>query len=226
MLRVVGLEHAFARAAGPTFRDVSFSAEPGALITISGASGAGKTTLLRCLAGLEPFRRGSVDVGDVRVDADGDAGAHLRLRGHVGLVFQTLELFPHLTALENCILAPMRVRGTARAEAEIAARGLLATLGLADKGAAYPAHLSGGQRQRVAIARALAMAPRVLLYDEPTSALDPSLRGDVLDALQRVRATGVAQVVVTHDATFASTAVERRFLLAGGTLRVLVDAER
>jgi len=226
MLRVVGLEHAFARAAGPTFRDVSFTAEPGALITISGASGAGKTTLLRCLAGLEPFRRGSVDVGDVRVDADGNAGAHMRLRGHVGLVFQTLELFPHLTALENCILAPMRVRGAARAEAEIAARGLLATLGLADKSAAYPAHLSGGQRQRVAIARALAMAPRVLLYDEPTSALDPSLRGDVLDALQRVRATGVAQVVVTHDATFASAAVERRFVLAGGTLRALVDAER
>jgi ABC-type polar amino acid transport system ATPase subunit len=120
----------------------------------------------------------------------------------------------------------MRVRGTARAEAETAARGLLATLGLADKGAAYPAHLSGGQRQRVAIARALAMAPRVLLYDEPTSALDPSLRGDVLDALQRVRATGVAQVVVTHDATFASAAVERRFVLAGGTLRPLLDAER
>jgi ABC-type polar amino acid transport system ATPase subunit len=226
VLRVVELEHAFARAAAPTFRHVSFEAGPGTLVTISGASGAGKTTLLRCLAGLEPFQRGTVDVGDVRVEADGDAAAHTRLRGHVGLVFQTLELFPHLSALENCVLAPMRVRGARRAEAEAAARDLLATLGLADKCAAYPAHLSGGQRQRVAIARALAMAPRVLLYDEPTSALDPSLRDEVLDALQRVRATGVAQVVVTHDPTFASAAVERRYLLAAGTLRALADAER
>ncbi len=218
MLRVADLEHAFAGAMTPTFRDVSFAVAPGALVTISGASGAGKTTLLRCLAGLEPFRRGRIEVGDVHVEA-GRSGAHARLRGHVGLVFQTLELFPHLTALENCVLAPVRVHGTPRRDAERAARDLLATLGLADKGGAYAAHLSGGQRQRVAIARALAMAPRVLLYDEPTSALDPSLRDDVLDALQRVRATGVAQLVVTHDPGFVAATVERRFVLADGTLR-------
>jgi ABC-type polar amino acid transport system ATPase subunit len=221
MLHVSDLEHAFARVTLPTFSDVSFTVPAGALATISGASGAGKTTLLRCLAGLEPFRRGSIDVVDLRVDAGRRQGAYARLRGHVGLVFQTLELFPHLTALENCVLAPMRARGATRTAAETEARALLATLGLADKVEAHPAQLSGGQRQRVAIARALAMAPRVLLYDEPTSALDPSLRDEVLDALQRVRATGVAQVVVTHDPTFATAAVDLRFVLAGGALQAL-----
>jgi ABC-type polar amino acid transport system ATPase subunit len=187
MLHVSDLEHAFPRAAVPTFSRVSFTVPPGALATISGASGAGKTTLLRCLAGLEPFRRGSIVTANLRVDADGRHGTYARLRGHVGLVFQSLELFPHLSALENCVLAPVRAGGARRGDAEDEARALLGTLGLADKADAHPAQLSGGQRQRVAIARALAMTPRVLPYDEPTSALDPSLRDEVLDALQRVR---------------------------------------
>jgi len=219
MLRVTGLEHAFRGASHATFYDVSFTVPAGALATIAGASGAGKTTLLRCLAGLEPWRRGTVELPDVRVDDARDAAG--RLRGRVGLVFQTLELFPHLTALENCVLAPMRVHRTPRPDAERRARDLLAALGLADKTAAFPTHLSGGQRQRVAIARALAMEPAVVLYDEPTSALDPSLRAEVVEALRRVRASGVAQVVVTHDATFGDGVVDLRFALEGGTLRAI-----
>ncbi len=219
MLRVSDLEHAFPRAAAPTFKGVSFTVPAGGLVTISGSSGAGKTTLLRCLAGLEPFHRGRIDVGDLRIEAQARDRAYAALRGRVGLVFQTLALFPHLTAIENCILAPIRAGGATRSAAEREARALLDTLGLADKADAHPARLSGGQRQRVAIARALAMAPIVLLYDEPTSALDPSLRDEVLDTLRRVRATGVAQVVVTHDPTFAAAGIDRRFVLADGTLR-------
>jgi ABC-type polar amino acid transport system ATPase subunit len=221
MLRVRDLEHTYPGAAVSTFRAVSFDVEAGALATITGASGAGKTTLLRCLAGLEPFHHGSVELPGMRVVAgarNGRAGGGARLRGHVGLVFQALELFPHLTALENCVLAPLRVRRIARADAERSARDLLAALGLADKTDAFPAHLSGGQRQRVAIARALAMQPSVLLYDEPTSALDPSLRSEVVETLLRVRATGVAQLVVTHDPTLAEGAADTRFTLANNTL--------
>ena len=143
---------------------------------------------------------------------------HERLRGHVGLVFQSLELFPHLSALANCVLAPMRVHRVSRADAERRAHALLEQLGLADKADAFPARLSGGQRQRVAIARALAMHPSVLLYDEPTSALDPSLRAEVVETLRRVRTTGVAQLVVTHDATLADGLADARFTLAAGAL--------
>jgi len=220
MLRVHDLEH-LRPGARPTFSGVSFEVAAGTLATVAGASGAGKTTLLRCLAGLEPFRRGTIELPTVRVVANGapaDRRAHERLRGHVGIVFQSLELFPHLTALENCVLAPMRAGRVIRADAEQRARALFEQLGLADKVDAFPARLSGGQRQRVAIARALAMEPSVLLYDEPTSALDPSLRAEVVETLRRVRATGVAQLVVTHDATLADGLADARFTLADGTL--------
>jgi ABC-type polar amino acid transport system ATPase subunit len=213
MLRVRDLEHAYPGASAPTFSGVSLDVPAGTLVTIAGASGAGKTTLLRCLAGLEPFRAGTIELPDLRVVAGGD-GAHTRLRGHVGIVFQSFELFPHMSALQNCILAPVRVRGMARADAERAARALLAELGLEDRADAFPAHLSGGQRQRVAIARALAMAPRVLLYDEPTSALDPSLRGEVVETLRRVQGRGITQVVVTHDDTLGDAGAA--FVLANG----------
>jgi ABC-type polar amino acid transport system ATPase subunit len=136
--------------------------------------------------------------------------------GRVGLVFQSFELFPHLSVLDNCTLAPMRARGKPRAAAEKHALELLDQLGLADKAGAFPEALSGGQRQRVAIARALAVEPRVLLYDEPTSALDPSLKQEVGRSLRRVAATGITQILVTHDMDVAREASDVVFVLEAG----------
>lgn len=229
-LRVHALECRHPGAAAATLRDVSFTVEPGRLAAVLGPSGAGKTTLLRCLAGLDPIVRGVIEVDDVRVAVD-DAGgpraaaaARARLRGRIGLVFQSLELFPHLTILENCVLAPMRVQGRSRADAEERARTLLTGLGLGAEAHAHPLRLSGGQCQRAAIARALAMEPRVLLYDEPTSALDAALREEVRETLGRVRAAGVTQVVVTHDAELAHRAADQVFTLREGTLHAEIRA--
>ncbi len=213
---VVGLTHRHRGAATATLDDVSFDVPAGAIATVVGESGAGKTTLLRCLAGLDRAERGTIAVGDVRIEA----GAPLAngLRGRVGMVFQTFELFPHLTVLENCVLAPMRVRGVSRARAEDDARGWLVELGLAEKTAAYPSQLSGGQCQRAAIARALTMAPACLLYDEPTSALDPARRGEVAEVLGAVRSAGMTQIVVTHDASFVASVADLVFTLRSGKI--------
>lgn len=188
----------------PTLLDVSFTVPGGTLATIVGASGSGKTTLLRCLAGLEVAEAGRITVGDLTMPVGRKLAA--MLRGRVGLVFQTFELFPHLTVLENCVLAPVIVRGVTPAEAAATARELLGQLGLADQADAYPQRLSGGQCQRVAIARALAMAPACLLYDEPTSALDPARKEEVLEVFAAVRARGVTQIVVSHDALVGTAA--------------------
>jgi ABC-type polar amino acid transport system ATPase subunit len=159
--------------------------------------------------GLEPFESGTIEIDGVIVRGTKDVSHDERqrqlhvARTRLGLVFQSFELFPHLSALDNCTLAPMKTKGLTRGQAETRARELLVQLGLEHRIDAYPEQLSGGQKQRVAIARALAMEPRVLLYDEPTSALDPSLKGEVLQALKRVDATGVTQVVVTHDLALA-----------------------
>ncbi|MCC6765954.1 MAG: amino acid ABC transporter ATP-binding protein [Deltaproteobacteria bacterium] len=215
-LRVEGLAHRHRGAAAPTLRDVSFAVPAGAIAAIVGESGAGKTTLLRCLAGLDRAERGTIAVGDRVVVAGRSAAA--TLRGHIGLVFQSFELFPHLTVLENCVLAPRRVRGAARSAAEAGAREILDRLGLAAKVDEHPARLSGGQCQRVAIARALAMAPACLLYDEPTSALDPARRSELVEVLARVRADGMTQVVVTHDAALVEAAADLVFRIDGGRL--------
>jgi ABC-type polar amino acid transport system ATPase subunit len=188
-------------------RGVDLEVRAGGLAAVLGLSGAGKSTLLRCLVGLEQYDSGTISING------GDS-----LRGQVGLVFQSFELFPHLTVMENCILAPLKVKRVPRGEAEERAFGLLSQLGMGEKHAAYPDHLSGGQRQRVAIARALAMEPRVLLYDEPTSALDASFRLEVRETLRRVQASGVTQVVVTHDVTLAREAAEEVFVLDAGRI--------
>ena len=214
-LRVTGLTLRHRGVASPTLDGVTFAVPAGAVAAVVGESGAGKTTLLRCLAGLARAERGTITVGARAVDAARDAAT---LRGHVGLVFQTFELFPHLTVLENCVLAPIRVRGIARTIAEATVRDLLARLGLAEKAAEHPPRLSGGQCQRVAIARALAMAPACLLYDEPTSALDPARRAELVDVLATVRAAGTTQIVVTHDHALVAAAADHVFRLDAGRL--------
>ena len=193
----------------PTLDGMSFDLPAGTLTALLGRSGAGKSTMLRCVLGLEPFESGTIDVDGVIVRGTKDSSPAERkkaiaaARQRLGLVFQSFELFPHLTALENCMLAPMQVKHETAAVAQKRARELLCQLGLEPRLDAFPEQLSGGQKQRVAIARALAMEPRVLLYDEPTSALDPSMKNEVLQTLKRIDATGVTQVVVTHDLQLA-----------------------
>jgi ABC-type polar amino acid transport system ATPase subunit len=216
MIHVDALHKRYAETGAETLCGVTFAVAAGRLAAVLGPSGAGKSTLLRCLAGLEGFDRGAITVGETVVHS-GDRAGPGRLRGRVGLVFQSFELFPHLTVLDNCTLAPRRVRKLGRADAEANAGRLLLALGLTGKESSYPDRLSGGQRQRVAIARALAMEPRVLCYDEPTSALDPSLRREVVDTLQRVAGTGVTQVVVTHDVSLARAA-DLVFVLESGLI--------
>ena len=220
-LKVQGVVRKYKDNPEPTLKGLSFELPAGTLTAILGRSGAGKSTMLRCIMGLEPFEEGFIDVDGVVVKGTKECTPEERkvqvdrARSRLGLVFQTWELFPHLTALENCVLAPMKVKGQSRAQAEKRGKELLTQLGLEERMKAYPAQLSGGQRQRVAIARALAMEPNVLLYDEPTSALDPSMKNEVLQTLKRVDATGVTQVVVTHDMQLAK-GVEYVCVLAQG----------
>lgn len=208
-LKVTGLVRHHHGNEEPTLRGLSFDLPAGTLTALLGRSGAGKSTVLRCVMGLEPFESGTIEIDGVIVQGTKDVSVEVRAgqvksaRAALGLVFQSFELFPHLTALDNCVLAPVQVKGTSRSDAEKRARELLVQLGLEHRIDAFPEQLSGGQKQRVAIARALAMEPRVLLYDEPTSALDPSMKNEVLQTLKRVDATGVTQVVVTHDLALA-----------------------
>ncbi|MBI3725314.1 amino acid ABC transporter ATP-binding protein [bacterium] len=225
MIEVRDLEKRYEGAKEPVLKGVSFSLETGALAAILGSSGAGKTTLLRCLVGLEAFDSGKITVDGVEVlgqdrlpGKSARAEALRQLRSRVGLVFQSFELFPHLSVLENLTLAPVLVKGLSRNVAEDRAHVLLKQVGLAEKGSAYPDHLSGGQKQRVAIARALAVEPRVLLYDEPTSALDPSLKHEIAETLRGLKPTGITQIVVTHDVPIAREAAEIVFVLDRGRI--------
>jgi ABC-type polar amino acid transport system ATPase subunit len=216
VIRVRDLTKQFPGAPSPVLNEISFEVDRAVVVVVLGPSGAGKTTLLRCLAGLEAFDRGSIQLDDVEVTAQRAVRPGHALRGRVGLVFQSFELFPHLNVLDNCTLAPRHARGVPRATAEERALVLLRDLGIEDKRQAFPEHLSGGQRQRVAIARALVLEPSVLLYDEPTSALDPSLRGEVVATIDRVRRAGVTQIVVSHDPEIARRIADRVLRLEGG----------
>jgi len=195
-------------------KDINFTVEQGSLFSIIGASGCGKSTLLRCMNYLETPDSGMVSIAGTTLirknlsepyDADMQAEAR-QLRSKIGMVFQSLNLFPHKTILENIILAPMIVKGLHKPAAEAAAMVLLKKVGLEDFAMRYPGNLSGGQAQRVAIARALAMSPKVLLYDEPTSALDPSLVNQVLNIMRDLNTEGMTQIVVTHEMRFAREA--------------------
>jgi polar amino acid transport system ATP-binding protein len=185
---------------------VDFDVLPSQVSVVIGPSGSGKSTLLRCFNGLEVADGGTIDVCGERVV---DAGRLLpdpalnALRTKVGMVFQSFNLFPHLTVLGNVTIGPRKLRGLSTEQAEAAARQLLDKVGLGQKVDAYPATLSGGQKQRVAIARALAMQPQVMLFDEPTSALDPELVGEVLQVMKNLASEGMTMVVVTHEMGFA-----------------------
>src|SRR5215471_434762 len=188
-------------------RRVSLAVGEREVVCVVGPSGSGKTTLLRCLALLEEPSEGRIVMhGNVIASPNGDANvrrAARAVRPDIGMVFQHFNLWPHMSALENLIEAPLRVKQMARQDAIGVAKGLLAKVGLADKEGAYPARLSGGQQQRVAIARALAMAPKVLLFDEATSALDPELRREVLLVMRQLAQEGMTMLVVTHEMGFA-----------------------
>jgi polar amino acid transport system ATP-binding protein len=191
----------------PVLRSVSLSVARGEVAAIIGASGSGKSTFLRCLNGLEPFQSGSVTLDGLRIDAKARASDWARLHGQVcrrvGMVFQSFNLFPHRTALENVMEGPKYVLGMRTGEAEARACRLLDRVGMSDKLHSMPRQLSGGQQQRVAIARALAMEPRAILFDEPTSALDPRMTAEVLAVMTDLAADGLTMIVVTHAMQFA-----------------------
>jgi polar amino acid transport system ATP-binding protein len=182
-------------------KGISFEVSRGQVTVIIGRSGSGKSTILRCINGLEPIQEGRISVDGESVDAH---SRHVhKIREKVGFVFQSFNLFPYYTALENVSLAPKIVKGLPAAEARTIAEQMLARVGLSDKLAAYPDKLSGGQQQRVAIARALAMNPELMLFDEVTSALDPELVGEVLKVMQDLAEGGMTMIVVTHEMGFA-----------------------
>lgn len=200
--------------------DVSLDVTPGETVALIGPSGGGKSTLLRCLNGLNTFEEGSVQVGPHKLEAKSAGGsAELQqVRRSLGMVFQDFQLFPHMTALQNVVEAPVQVANVDRKAAESRGRQLLARVGLAERAEFYPRQLSGGQKQRVAIARALAMDPKGLLCDEITSALDPELKCEVLSVLEDLRRDGMTILMVTHEIGFARRAADRVVVLAEGKI--------
>ena len=207
-------------------RGVSMQIRKGEVVVIIGPSGSGKTTFLRCINHLEKITKGRIYIeGELMGyrEQDGklveDSEKNIaRMRSEIGMVFQRFNLFPHMTALQNVMEAPMQVKHTPHAEAERRARELLAKVGLAEKADAYPARLSGGQQQRVAIARALAMDPKLMLFDEATSALDPELVGEVLKVMRQLAVEGMTMVVVTHEMSFARDVADRVIFMDGGVI--------
>ena len=185
------------------------------VVVIIGPSGSGKSTLLRCMNYLEEPTSGEVSVDGIVLDGEANIN---KVREEVGMVFQRFNLFPHMTVLQNIMLAPIKVRHVAKQVAEETARKLLARVGRADKADAYPSQLSGGQQQRVAIARALAMKPKVMLFDEPTSALDPEMVGEVLDVMRKLAEEGMTMVIVTHEMGFAREVGDRLLFVDDGRI--------
>jgi ABC-type polar amino acid transport system ATPase subunit len=197
-------------------RGVSLDVHEGEVVVICGPSGSGKSTLLRCVNGLERIQGGDIVVDGMSVR---DPRTDLRkLRAEVGMVFQSFNLYPHMTALRNITLAPMKARGLGRAQAEAAAHELLRKVGIPEKAASYPAELSGGQQQRVALARSLAMRPKVMLFDEATSALDPEMIHEVLNVMLDLAREGMTMVVVTHEMGFAREVAGRVVFMDGGLI--------
>ncbi|KFC50480.1 MULTISPECIES: amino acid ABC transporter ATP-binding protein [Halomonadaceae] len=200
-------------------KDIDLDIVPGEVVVVIGASGSGKSTLIRCINGLEEFQSGSLEVDGNTLLPNGKSSQALQtIRTEVGMVFQQFNLFPHLSVLDNITLAPMKVRGWSRQDAEETAKRLLERVGIADQANKYPSQLSGGQQQRVALARALAMEPRLMLFDEPTSALDPEMIGEVLDAMRELAKEGMTMVIVTHEMGFAREVADRIIFIHKGEI--------
>lgn len=222
MISAQGIHKAF--GGNEVLRGVSLELKRGEVVAVIGPSGSGKSTFLRCLNHLETVDRGTITIeGEVLAQSQGEAraqyvsDAEIRKIGRkMGMVFQSFNLFPHLTVLENIIEAPVIVKGLKREDIIPKAEALLAKVGLAAKRDAYPNHLSGGQKQRVAIARALAMEPDILLFDEPTSALDPELTGEVLRTMRELAEEHMTMLVVTHEMGFAREVANRVIFMDGG----------
>jgi polar amino acid transport system ATP-binding protein len=217
IIRIRGLRKSFGNHV--VLDGIDFDVQPSQVVVVIGPSGSGKSTFLRCCNGLERPEGGRIEifgrtlVNEGRPLAEAELNA---LRQEVSMVFQSFNLFPHLSVLHNVTLGPRKLRGLSRADAEARARALLEKVGLAQKADAMPASLSGGQKQRVAIARALAMEPRVMLFDEPTSALDPELVGEVLQVMKLLASEGMTMMVVTHEMGFAREVADVVVVLDGG----------
>jgi len=196
-------------------RGVSLIVEKGEVVVIIGPSGSGKSTLLRCINRLEEYNSGSISVDGIPLDSTENINT---VRQEVGMVFQSFNLFTHLSVIDNLTLAQRQVRKRGKAEAEDIARQLLKKVGIPEKEGAFPGQLSGGQQQRVAIARALAMNPKIMLFDEPTSALDPEMIKEVLDVMAALAAEGMTMVVVSHEMGFARAAADRMIFMDEGRI--------
>jgi ABC-type polar amino acid transport system ATPase subunit len=197
-------------------KDINEEIKEGQTVVVCGPSGSGKSTLLRCINGLEPFQKGEITVDGVSVN---DPATNLyKLRTEIGMVFQRFELYPHMTALQNITLAPMKVRNRPRKEAQDHAMRLLERVGIPEKTHEYPANLSGGQQQRVAIARSLAMEPKIMMFDEPTSALDPEMIKEVLEVMTDLSKSGMTMIVVTHEMGFAREVADEIIFMDEGSI--------
>ena len=213
MIEIKGLCKSF--GADEVLKGIDLSIAEKEVVVIIGPSGSGKSTLLRCMNHLEEPTAGEVTIDGITLSGEANIN---KVREEVGMVFQRFNLFPHMTVLDNIMLAPRKVKHIARADAEKTARALLARVGLAEKADAYPDNLSGGQQQRVAIARALAMHPKVMLFDEPTSALDPEMVGEVLDVMRALANEGMTMVIVTHEMGFAREVGDRLLFVDEGRI--------
>ncbi len=202
-------------------KSINLTVRKGEKIVLCGPSGSGKSTLIRCINHLEAYQKGRIVVDGVSVTDDQKAIDIVRQE--VGMVFQSFNLFPHMTVLQNCMLAPMRVRGTNKAEAEATARRYLDRVHIGNQADKFPAQLSGGQQQRVAIARALCMEPKAMLFDEPTSALDPEMVKEVLDTMIGLAQDGMTMICVTHEMGFARQVADRVIFMADG--QILEEAQ-
>ena len=214
MIRVSNLHKSFGK--NDVLKGIDEHIEKGEVVVVIGPSGSGKSTFLRCLNLLEEPTSGKIifednDITDKKVDIN-------KIREKMGMVFQQFNLFPHKTVLENLTIAPIKVKGLSKAEAEKKAMELLERVGLSNKAKAYPSSLSGGQKQRIAIARALAMEPDVMLFDEPTSALDPEMVGEVLSVMKDLAKEGMTMVVVTHEMGFAREVGDRILFMDNGNI--------